>query len=127
MTAFESVCSHRDFAVKFAQTYTTPYLSSSQVYAILAEFINYEISFSCLSSRLEAEGLPTLVDETDLHCPLRWSKKDPRQLTEKDHAYYASDIATINLFLNTEKAQTIANHDVIRKVLTAFVDEHMAI
>ena len=68
-----------------------------------------------------------MVDETDLHCPLRWSKKDPHQLTEKDHAYYISDIATINLFLDTEKSQTIASSDVIRKVLTAFVDEHMAI
>ena len=127
MTALESLCSHRDFAVKFAQTYTTPYLSSNQVYTLLAEFLNYEIAFWCLSSILEAEELPTLVNEADLHCPLRWSKKDPRQLTEKDHAYYSSDIATIELFLGTEKAQAIANHDVIRKVLTAFVDEHMAI
>lgn len=126
MTSLESVCSHRDFAVKFAQTYTNSHLSQNQLNAILVAFINFEITFGGLSSILKEKGLPSLMDETDLRCTLPWSSKKPHELTEKDHAYYMSDLATIELFIAEEKAQTIASHNVIRKVLTKFVDEHMA-
>ena len=125
MTALESVCSHRDFAVKFARTYTIPYLSSNQINTILTAFINFEITFFDLGSVLREKGLPCLMDETDLRCTLPWSSKKPHELAEKDHAYYMSDLATIELFIVEEKAQTIDSHNVIRKVLTKFVDEHM--
>lgn len=146
MTTLESICAQFDAAtLGFLPQFRHPSLTTAEIEAIIAAYINYQIWGSSFESQdtYEAQTIKEFnrtpyVHTEDFHAPWLWLNNTP--LTEKDECYHMSLYAYQSLmqeegFLeavnknshtnNCNGNATFAEQDAY-EVITAFIAQYMA-